>query len=404
MEMKKSLLLFFSFITLALAAQDVVQWRGDRTGVYKNETGLLKAWPEGGPRLLWCNEELGDGYSSVTIHGDRIYTTGMVDGKGYLYVLGTDGKLIGKKEYADEWTGSYPSARGTVAIDSGRLYLISGIGEIICLDEKTLDIVWKRSFRDDFGGDPPRHGVYEFPLIVGEKLIATPGGKKDNVVALDKNTGKLIWSSVAKGDVSSYCSAIYLDDQEIPQVVTMTGDHVIGLDIENGELIWSHPFTNRFKEHPNTPVYSDNMLLCTSSYGVGSIMLRLTGGGRKVEEVWKSVDLDARTGHMIKLGDYAYGAGDYGKGSWYCVDWHTGRQMYKDRTIATGAIIAADGMLYCYSEKGDLALVKAVPDKFDIVSRFSINKGTGQHWAHPVIFRGVLYVRHGDSLMAYKIR
>lgn len=401
--MKKLLILLFPLLTAALTAQNSVQWRGDRTGVYK-ETGLLKSWADNGPELLWQYNGLGDGYSSVTINVDKIYVTGMVEDKGWLYMLDLNGKLLNKKEYADEWTGSYPSARAGVAFDSGKLYLLTGIGEVICMDEKTLTTLWSKSFKNDFGGDAPRHGVYEFPLIVGEKLIFTPGGKTHNIVALNKETGDVIWSSEAKGDISSYCSALYLDDQEVPQVVTMTGDHVIGLDITNGKLLWSHPFTNRFQEHPNTPVYDENMLLCTSSYGVGSIMLKLSNGGRKAEEVWSSGDLDCRTGHMVKLGDYAYGAGDYKKGSWYCVDWKTGEQKYKDRSIATGVTIAADGMLYCYSEKGELALVRATPEKFDIVSKFIVSEGTGQHWAHPVIFKGVLYVRHGESLLAYKIK
>jgi hypothetical protein len=86
------------------------------------------------------------------------------------------------------------------------------------------------------------------------------------------------------------------------------------------------------------------------------------------------------------------------------VDWQTGKVMYSDRTIGVGNIIAADGLLYCYSEKGEMALVKPNPEKFEIISKFSITQGTGQHWAHPVIYKGVLYVRHGDSLMAYKIK
>lgn len=400
--MKKGLLVCLLFVAFALSAQEPVMFRNDRTGIYQ-ETGLLQSWPENGPDLLWHFDGMNDGYTSPVISKDKIYITGMTDGKGIIYVLDLNGKLLQQKEYGTEWTTSYGGTRSAVMIDSGKLYLISGVGDVFCMNEETLELLWKKNFEADFGGAPPRHGVHESPLIVGEKLFVTPGGKEHNVVALNKNTGELIWSCAAEGDVSSYCCPIYLDDQQVPQVVTMTGHHVIGIDIAKGEMLWSVPFTNRFYEHPNTPVYGDNMLLCTSSYGVGSIMIRLSDGGRKAEEVWKSADLDSRTGHMVKIGGYAYGAGDYKKGSWYCVDWVTGEQLYKDKTIATGAVIAADGMLYCYSEKGELALVKVTPDKFDMVSCFTVTLGTGSHWAHPVIYKGVLYVRHGDTLMAYKI-
>ncbi len=328
----------------------------------------------------------------------------MTDSIGYIYVFDLKGKLLNKKEYGTEWNTSYNGSRGTLTPDDERLYLVTGIGILICFNESDLSILWQKSMQHDFGGELPKYGVNESPLIVGDKLIFTPGGAEHNVVALNKKTGELIWSSKAMGDISSYCCPIYVGDRQKPQVVTITGHHVVGIDISNGNMLWSFSFTNRFFEHPNTPVYENGMLLCTSSYGVGSVMLRLTNGGENVEQVWNSVELDSRTGHLLKMGDYIYGSGDYGKGSWYCVEWETGKQLYKDRIMPTGVTIAADGMLYCYSEKGDMALVRATPEKFDIVSRFKITLGTEQHWAHPVIYRGVLYVRHGDTLMAYKIK
>ena len=401
--MRKLILLLTVFCSCALSAQNVIQWRGDRTGIYK-ETGLLKTWGDRGPALMWHFDGLGQGHSSVSISSDKIYVTGMTDNTGYLHVLDLQGNLLKKKKYGSEWHVSYSGSRGTVIPDEERLYLISGTGILSCLDESNLNELWRKSMSDDFGGEPPKYGVNESPLIVGDKLIFTPGGKEYNVVALNKKTGDLIWSSKGMGDISSYCCPIYIADQQTPQVVTMTGHHIIGLDISNGNMLWSFPFTNRFFEHPNTPVYGNGMVLCTSSYGVGSVMLQLTNGGKEIEEVWNSKDLDSRTGHMLKIGDYAYGSGDYGKGSWFCVDWKTGETLYKDKSLPTGAIIAADGMLYCYTEKGDMALVRATPEKFDIVSKFSITLGTEQHWAHPVIYKGVLYVRHGDTLMAYKIK
>ena len=383
-------------------SQGNIQWRGDRTGVY-NETGLLKSWGENGPELLWQSDGLYEGFSSVAIANGQIYITGLSCGKCFLHVLDMDGILIDKKEYGDEWDASHSGTRSTVTINDGRLYLISGMGKIICYDENSLDVVWQKDFEKDFGGEIPKYGVNESPLIVGNKLIVTPGGKTHNIVALDKKNGNIIWSCEAKGDISSYCSPIYVDGLQVPQVITITGHHIVGVDISDGKLLWSVPYTNRFFEHPNTPVYDNGMVFCTSSYGVGSVMLRLTDGGRGVEQVWTAKELDPRTGHFLKHGDYLYGAGD-NNSHWYCVDWKTGKVMYRDKSLAVGAIIAADGMLFCYSEKGEMALVKPNPEKFDIISRFSIKAGSGPHWAHPVVHKGVLYVRHGDSLMAYKIK
>ncbi|MCL2435373.1 MAG: alcohol dehydrogenase, partial [Lentimicrobiaceae bacterium] len=149
------------------------------------------------------------------------------------------------------------------------------------------------------------------------------------------------------------------------------------------------------------PVYSDNMLFCMSAYGKGSVMLRLINGGRNVEKVWEITELGHQTGHVIKFGDYIYGSGE--KTHWHCVHWQTGKVMYSDNTLARGNIIAADGMLYIYSDKGEMALVKPNPQKFEMVSKFPITLGTEQHFAHPVIYQGVMYVRHGDGVMAYGI-
>ena len=191
--------------------------------------------------------------------------------------------------------------------------------------------------------------------------------------------------------------------RSVPQIVTMTANHIIGVDVATGKKLWSYGNTNKHSVHANTPVYGNNMLLCTSGYGKGSVMLRLKDGGRSVEKVWESTELDSRMGAMVKIGDYAYGSGDANK-YWFCVNWNTGVQSYKENKLPVGVVIAADGMLYCYSDRGDLALVKATPEKFDIISQFKITLGTEQHWAHPVIYKGVLYLRHGNTLMAYKIK
>jgi len=402
--MRTTFFLLLTSIAFSLSAQNNIQWRGEnRTGIY-NEKGLLKSWEANGPQLLWHYDGLGEGHSSVAVDAGKVYVTGMTDKKGYLYVFDTNGKLLQKKAYGEEWHDSYNGSRGTVTINNGKIYLTSGMGVLYCLNQNTLDLVWKKDAKADFGAKNIKWGITESPLIVNEKIIFTPGGKEHNVVALNKNDGSLIWSSAGEGDLSAYCSPFYVGDQQVPQVVTMTTDHIMGIDIATGKKLWSYENKNRWSVHANTPVYSDGMLLCTSGYGKGSVMLRFTNGGRAVEKAWESAELDSKMGAMVKVGDYAYGSGDNNK-FWFCADWKTGEIKYKDKSIAIGVVIAdADGMLYCYSDRGEMALVKATPEKFDLVSQFPITLGTDQHWAHPVIYEGVLYVRHGNTLMAYKVK
>ena len=404
--MKKTVLLFSCLlVTSALWAQNNIEWRGtNRTGIYK-ETGLLKSWPESGPEMLWSFEGLGQGHSSVTVDSEKLYMSGMIEDEGYIFVLDMNGKLLNKVKYGPEWSKDWFGTRGSVMINDGKLYLISGMCDIFCYDQNSLNLIWKKNFMADFNGTNIQWGVCESPLIIGDKLIATPGGSEHNIVALNKNTGELIWSSPGKGDQSSYCSPLYIGDQQTPQIVTFTANNIIGVDASNGKLLWSHPNTNKHSVHANTPVYSDNMILCTSGYGRGTTMLRLKDGGKSVEEVWFSEELDNRMGAMVKVGNYAYGSGD-SKRFWFCVDWNTGEIKYKHGGggTAMGNIIYNDGMLYCYDDKGDFMLVKATPEKFDLVSKFPITMGTEQHWAHPILYKGVMYVRHGNAVMAYNVK
>ena len=391
----------------SLSAQNVnIGWRNDRTGIY-NEKGLLKSWPEAGPELLWHYDDLGDGHSSVAIDANKIYLTGLTDGVGYLYVFDLNGKLLNKKEYGPEWSANYNGPRGTVTINDGKVYIYTGTGSLICKDQNTLNVLWSKCIEADFDGKNIRWGVNESPLIIGDNVIITPGGTTNNMVALNKHDGSLVWASPGMGDVSAYCSPLFIANQEVPQIVTTTAKHIVSVEAATGRVLWSHPYENNRQIHPNTPVYDGkDMVLITHGYDKGSVMLRLTNGGRSVETVWENNDVKSKHGGIVKLGNYAYIGGDDRAGRfWYCVDWQTGEVKYNDNSIMVGAVIAdGDGMLYCYSERGEMALVRATPEKFDLVSQFPITLGTDQHWAHPVIHDGVLYVRHGNTLMAYKVR
>jgi outer membrane protein assembly factor BamB len=403
--MKRLYLLFILlFASYILSAQHIVEWRYDRTGIYSKETGLLKSWPAEGPEMLWYFEGLGNGHTSVAIADDKLFVTGEHDNRGFLYVFDLNGKLLHKIEYGSEFTNTYPGTRSTVVPNDGRLYITSGTMDLLCYDMQTMNLLWKKNYTEDFGVENLRHGWVGPALIVGEKLIITPGGPEHNVVALNKVTGEMIWISAGQdSSFGAYSTPIFVGDQQIPQIVAMMSDHVIGVNIANGELLWSHPYAGRWREHPNTPIYHDNMIFTMTSRSAGAMMLRLIDGGRNVERVWVMPEMTCRSGHAMKFGNYVYGSGDR-VNRWHVVNWNTGEVAYTDSTLASGNIILADDMFYIYTERGEMVLAKPSPGRFDIVSRFPITKGTDQHWAHPVIYKGVMYIRHGDALMAYKIK
>ena len=392
------------------------QWRGEnRDGVY-NETGLLKEWPADGPQLLWKFEGLGEGHTSVAIAGEKIYVTGMHDSILMLYVFDMTGKLLTEKETGKEWNTSWNGTRSSVCINDGKLYIFNALGTLFCLDETTLNEVWKKDLLTEFDGRNLMFGMTENPLIVGDKIFMTPGGEQHNMIALNKNTGALIWSSPGTGYLSSYGSPLYIGEQSVPMVVTwmspiMEGagrdtwydNLLVAFHADTGELLWSQTLPSQNDINPNTPIYIDGMILSVTGYRGGTWLHRLKDGGKAAELVWKNDEMDNQMGGVIKAGNYLYASGHMNN-NWFCVDWKTGETKYKVQDIGRGNIIFADGMLYCYSEKGEMFLVKPNPEKLEIVSSFKVTFGTDQHWAHPVIHRGVLYLRHGDALMAYKIK
>ena len=402
--MKKYLFIIVMLFPIMLHAQKNSQWRGEnRNGMY-NETGLLKVWPAEGPQLLWKYEGLGGSFASVAIANGKIYLTGQTDDKLMLFVLDLKGQLLNKKEAGKEWTTNHTGTRCTVAVNDGKLYICNSLGQLHCLDEATLDEIWKKDALADFDGKNIMWGMTESPLIVDEKIFLTPGGVKHNMVALNKNTGALIWSSPGSGTTSSYCSPLYINDQSVPMVVTAMLREIVAFNANTGEVIWSHPQTNQRNIHPNTPIYSEGMIFSVTGYGGGAMLLRLKDGGKAVEQVWKNSEMDNQMGGAIKSGNYVYASGHNNR-YFFCVDWETGETRYKAGEIGESNIICADGLLYVYDDrKGTMNLIKPNPDKFELISSFKVTYGTGEHWAHPVIHQGVLYLRHGDALMAYKLK
>ena len=384
-------------------AQEPTRWRGPSgDGIYP-ETGLLKQWPVNGPEILWSYENLGQGHSSAAVSSGFIYTSGMIEGKGYLFKFELDGTLVYKKSYGPEYTESWYGTRGTPVIVGEKIYLESGHGKLVCFNNSDGQIQWSKNLFKDFDGKNIQWGVNETPVIDGDIIYVTPGGRKYNVVALDRHTGKLIWSSPGKRELSAYCTPVLFEHNGRKILATHTASHLIGLDAATGKMLWSQSQPNEWSVHPNTPLYHNGELYYFSGYGQGGGMLKLSADGNSVSQKWRNRTIDSRMGGAILLDGYIYASGDNNR-EWRCLEWKTGKEMYASAAIAKGNLIYADGMLYCYSERGELALVKADPSGFQIVSQTRVMLGSEQHWAHPMIHDGVLYVRHGKALIAYKVK
>jgi len=401
--MKKiNLLLGLAMICIVLEAQDISQWRGpSRNGIY-NETGLLKKWPENGPKLIWQVGEIGDGHSSAAITNSGIFATGMINGTGYVFSFNNDGKLLWKKEYGKEWAESWDGVRSTPLIVKDKLFIMSTYGKLTCMNTSNGQILWTVELHKQYDGRNIEWGVTENLLYDGNTLFCCPGGVDANVIALELNTGKLLWKSKGNGEKSAYCSPLLITISNRKILVTMMEKSIQGIDASTGKFLWKHPQPNTYSVHPNTPVYLDGNLYCTSGYGQGGVMLKLSPDGNSVSELWRNKSLDPRIGGVVALNGNIYGAGDQTR-KLICLDWKSGKELYSIAQFSPSNIIANDGLLYVYSEAGKIALIEPKGDNFNIISTFNVSAGSGPHWAHMVINNKRLFVRHGNSLMVYDI-
>jgi outer membrane protein assembly factor BamB len=401
--MTRSILtILFAILYISISAQDVAQWRGpNRNGIY-NETGLMKVWPDGGPKMLWHLDGLGEGHTSAAVTSSGIYITGMIEGKGYIFAVDNNGNLRWKKEYGPEWTESHFGVRSTPLVIKDKLYFMSSFGTIFCLNTSNGQVIWTVDTFKDYGGRNITWGVTENLLFDGDVLYCTPGGRDASIIAINRNTGKLIWKCKGKAEKSAYCSPVMINLPKRKVLVTMMETSIQGIDAATGTMLWSFRHSTDPFVSPNVPVYIDGYLYCTSGYGLGGVMLKMAPDGSSVTEVWKNSFLDPKIGGVVVLNGRIYGGGDRNR-KLFCVDWKTGKEIYSLPQLAPCNIIADDGLLYIYRESGVVSLVEPKTDSFNIISTFQVPLGAGTHWAHLVINNKKLYVRHGASLMVYDI-
>ncbi len=393
---------------LARAANDWPQWRGpDRNDVSK-ETGLLKAWPEGGPKRVWMFENAGQGYSGPAMAGGKLFTIGTRDNREVLLALDA---ATGKERWVAPLSGVLKNGwgdgpRGTPTVDGGMVYALSGEGSLVCVQVADGKKVWEKTM-SSFGGKKPGWGFTESPLVDGGKVLCTPGGAKGAIVALDKKTGNVLWQSAEFTDGAQYASIIAADVKGVRQYIQLTMQSIVGLDATDGKVLWKSPFPGQTAVIP-TPIYRDGQVYVTAGYSVGCKSLKIVGGAEP-ETLYENKVMKNHHGGAILVGDYIYGHSD--GGGWVCQNFKTGEEVWSEKKLGKGAIACADGMLYCLDEsKGTVALIEASPDGWKEHGRFTLSPQTkirnpeGRIWTHPVISNGKLYLRDQDLIYCFDVK
>jgi outer membrane protein assembly factor BamB len=381
------------------------QWRGaDRSGVSR-ETGLLKSWPSAGPRTLWSVSNLGEGYGCMAIRGDRIYVQGVQGRDSAVFCLNRgDGKTLWTTALAarlEQDRGSGP--RGTPTLDDDRVLVLAENGELACLRPRDGTKVWRRNIVDEFHGHNPHWLISESPLVDGEHVIVTPGGSNASIVAMDKASGKTIWTSQELSDGPGYSSCVIGDVGGIRTIMALTDRAGVGVRAGDGKLMWRYERVANRTANVATPIFHDNKVFYTSDYGTGCALLGLTAqnGTVKAEEIYFSRDMQNHHGGVVLYNGYLYG---YSSQILTCMEFNTGKVAWKDRSVGKGCLTCADGNLYLLSEDNVAGLAEATPEGYREKGRFSIPDQGRPSWAHPVVCGGQLYLRNQGWLACYDVR
>jgi outer membrane protein assembly factor BamB len=385
-------------------ATDWPQWQGpDRNSVSK-ETGLLQQWPAAGPPLLWMNSNLGIGYGSIAVKGERIFVQGSNRKQSIVTSLSrTDGKPVWFKALGNAGENDRGSGpRGTPTVDGDLVYVLTESGDLVCLKAADGAMVWQKNILREFRGQNIPWLISESPLIDAGHVIVTPGGRNATLVALDKMTGATVWTSQGLSDQAGYASPVAADIQGVRVLMTLTAEAGVGVRASDGKPMWRYPRVANNTANIATPVVLGNKVFYTSNYGTGGALLELTaqGGEVKSREVYFTSEMQNHHGGVVVVNGYLYGFNNI---ILTCLDFATGKMMWRNRSVGKGSMVYADGHLYILSEDNVVGLAEASPAGYKETGRFRIADQGLPSWAHPVVSGGRLYIRNQNTLAAYDI-
>jgi outer membrane protein assembly factor BamB len=398
---------------LAFTGADWPQWRGPQRNGISQEKGLLQEWPQDGPRLVWQANDIGFGYSTPAVVGDRLYLLSNRESDEFVQAHSVkDGSQvwsvrIGQVGHPDQ-KPPYPGARSTPTVEGNRLYALGSDGDLVCLEIATGKVVWSKNLRQEFKGQYGEWAYAESPLIDGDVLVCTPGGAEATIVALNKHDGKVIWKcAFPKGSEAGYASVIVAELAGVKQYVQFLGKALVGVDAKTGKLLWQYEKTAQGSPAniPTPIAHGDYVFSGTGRAGAALVKITQDGDKFEAEEVYFTPRLPTSIGGAVLIGDYLYGTTSRAE---VCAEFETGEVKWQEAGIGAGALLYADNRIYIHGENGQMSLIEAAPDAYREHGRFTPpgqpDRGRSKAWAYPVVANGRLYVRDLGVLWCYDIQ
>lgn len=395
---------------LSSSEPDWPQWRGPRRDAISGETGLLDAWPEGGPKLLWKTTGMGKGWCSPIVVGERMYIVGDVGGELKIFAMGLDGKVKWRVTNGKAWKKPFPGGRGSCCYSDGKIYQINGFGRLVCLDATDGKELWTVNILERFDAKQPFFGVSECLLIDGDNVIVTPAGKKAIIAALDKKTGKTVWAGKARPEdteTAGYSAPILVYWGRRKRIlIASTSFRTFAADARTGKVLWTAKLPLTKNACSTIPVLCGDSVFITSTSikEQFSSMLRISSGADKVSKTWTE-QFRTTCGSSVQVAGDLYMASERGVKGFLRIDAKTGKVKAKLPDPIDASMVWADGKLFVLSATGKAMLLKTTSDGFKELGSFAIVEGKKKDaWTHPVLLNGRLYLRYHDTLFCYDVK
>lgn len=379
---------------------DWPRFRGPQQNGVSLEKGLLRSWPESGPKVLW-KKPIGNGFSTVTTVGDALYTLAVEGESETAYRLREkDGEVIWRVSLGPVFPETFGNGpRSTPTVDGDVVYVLSATGRLHALKIKDGSRLWELDLVKELGATTPNRGFSSSPLVDGDLLILEAGGKEGKaVVGLDKKTGKIRWSAL--DGKPGYVTPLAVTIDGVRQYVfvrTIEGD-IFSL-LPDGTVHWRHPWKGGAIASPL--FVPPNRIFASASEDVGSVLLEIgkSEGKATVKEVWNTRVMKNHFSSPVLYEGHIYG---FDNASLKCIVAETGEQKWVQRGYGKGSLIVADGLLYVLSDQGQLILAEATPAGFQEKGKIKVMEG--KTWVAPVLSHGRIYLRDEDEMIVLDVR
>jgi outer membrane protein assembly factor BamB len=373
-----------------------------RDGHYRQQP-IRTDWPADGLKPMW-KEPVGGGYASLVIANGRAFT---IEQRGPKEVVAAYDVMTGRELWTNAWTAAFremmggDGPRATPTWADGRVYALGAQGEFRVLEDNSGRTIWRTNILEDAGARNLQWGMSASPLIVNNTVVVLPGGpNSQSIVAYDRATGKRAWS--AQGDQQAYSSPMLATLAGVQQILVFSASRLMGLTTDGTKVLWEYPWKTQFDINAAQPLLvADNRLFLSSGYGTGAAVVEIDNRGEamSVREVWRSNRMKNQFTSSVLHDGYVYGLDE---NILACIDAGTGDLKWKGGRYGYGQVLLASGHLIVLTEDGNLALVRATPERHDERVRFPAIEG--KTWNHPAISDRVLLVRNLAEMAAFDLR